>query len=128
MAHWAEIDENSIVLRVLVTSNDDIDEGYQWLIDNLGGTWIKTSYNSYGGVHYQNELDENAQRVLSGKPHLRYNYAGVGFIYDPIRDAFISPKPSDTWELPDGTVGTYKGNWVLNEETCLWELIPIDSE
>ena len=51
MAHWAELDENNIVTRVLVGSNEDADEGYQWLIDNLGGTWVKTSYNTQGGVH-----------------------------------------------------------------------------
>ncbi len=48
MAHWAEIDSNNIVLRILVGDNNDPagDEGYQWLLDNLGGTWIKTSYNN----------------------------------------------------------------------------------
>ena len=71
MAHWAEIDENNIVLRVTVGSNDSPDEGYQWLIDNLGGTWIKTSYN--------------------GK--IRKNFAGIGYTYDEDRDAFIPPKP-----------------------------------
>jgi hypothetical protein len=96
MAHWAEIDENNIVLRVTVGSNDDADEGYQWLIDNLGGTWIKTSYNTIGGVH-----------SLGGTP-LRNNYAGIGFTYDSERDAFIPP-------MPDGV------GWVLNEDTCLWE-------
>jgi hypothetical protein len=99
MAHWAEIDDNSIVVRVLVTDNNDAnnDEGYQWLIDNLGGTWVKTSYNTFGGIH-----------KLGGKP-LRKNYAGIGYTYDLTRDAFIAPKP------------TVKGVWVLNEETCLWE-------
>jgi hypothetical protein len=96
MAHWAEIDENGIVLRVTVGSNDDADEGYQWLIDNLGGTWVKTSYNTTGGVH-----------TLGGTP-LRKNYAGVGYTYDSERDAFIPPKPED-------------GDFVLNEDTCLWE-------
>jgi hypothetical protein len=96
MAHWAEIDENNIVLRVTVGSNDDVDEGYQWLIDNLGGTWVKTSYNTIGGVH-----------TLGGTP-LRKNYAGVGFTYDSERDAFIAP-------MPEGM------GWVLNEDTCLWE-------
>ena len=50
MAHWAELDENNIVTRVLVGDNNDPagDEGYQWLIDNLGGTWVKTSYNAIG--------------------------------------------------------------------------------
>ena len=96
MAHWAEIDENGIVLRVTVGSNDDSDEGYQWLIDNLGGTWVKTSYNTSGGVH-----------SLGGTP-LRKNFAGIGYTYDSVRDAFIAP-------MPEGM------GWVLNEDTCLWE-------
>lgn len=97
MAHWAQIDENSKVIRVTVGSNDDPDEGYQWLIDNVGGTWIKTSYNTFGGVH------------KTGGTPLRKNYAGIGFTYDPIRDAFIPPKPE------------YFPSWVINEETCQWE-------
>jgi hypothetical protein len=85
MAHWAEIDENNMVIRVTVGNNDEPDEGYQWLIDNLGGTWIQTSYNGT----------------------IRKNYAGIGFTYDEERDAFIPRQPFD--------------DWVLNEETCLWE-------
>jgi hypothetical protein len=87
MSHWAEIDENSIVQRVLVGDNNDPngDEGYQWLIDNLGGTWVKTSYNG----------------------NIRKNYAGIGYSYDATRDAFIAPKPFNSW--------------VLNEDTCQWE-------
>jgi len=95
MAHWAELDQNNIVTRVLVGSNEDPDEGYQWLIDNLGGTWVKTSYNTQGGVH-----------SLGGTP-LRKNYAGIGYSYDATRDAFIPPKPFNSW--------------ILNEETCLWD-------
>ena len=74
MAYWAELDEKNIVLRVLRGDNDDPagDEGYQWLLDNLGGTWVKTSYNG----------------------SIRYNFAGIGFTYDPIDDAFISPMPT----------------------------------
>ena len=73
MSHWAELDDNNIVLRVLVGDNNDPagDEGYQWLIDNLGGTWVKTSYNGT----------------------IRFNYAGIGYTYDPIDDAFIAPMP-----------------------------------
>lgn len=71
MSHWAELDENNKVLRVLVGDNNDADEGYQWLIDNLGGTWVQTSYNA----------------------RIRYNFAGIGFTYDPIDDAFIAPMP-----------------------------------
>lgn len=97
MAHWAEIDENNIVLRVTVGSNDDADEGYQWLIDNLGGRWIKTSYNTQGGVH-----------SLGGTP-LRKNYAGIGYTYDETRDAFIPPKPEGF------------NSWVVNDDTCQWE-------
>jgi hypothetical protein len=79
MSHWAEIDDNSKVIRVLVGDNNDPagDEGYSWLIANLGGTWVKTSYNST----------------------IRYNYAGIGFTYDPIDDAFIAPKPYPSWVL-----------------------------
>ena len=73
MSHWAELDENNKVIRVTVGDNNDPngDEGYQWLIDNLGGTWIKTSYNA----------------------NIRYNYAGIDFTYDPDADAFIAPRP-----------------------------------
>jgi len=85
MAHWAELDENNIVLRVTVGDNNDADEGYQWLMDNLQGTWVKTSYNG----------------------NIRKNFAGIGFTYDEQRDAFIPPKPFDSW--------------LLDEETCLWE-------
>lgn len=73
MSHWAELDDKNIVLRVLVGDNNDPagDEGYQWLIDNLGGTWVQTSYNGT----------------------IRYNFAGEGYTYDPIDDAFIAPMP-----------------------------------
>jgi hypothetical protein len=88
MSHWAKIDSNNIVLRVLVCDNNDPagDEGYQWLIDNLGGTWVQTSYNG----------------------NIRKNFAGIGYTYDQMRDAFIPSKPD--------------GNWKLNEETLTWEM------
>ena len=83
MSHWAEIDENNFVIRVLVGDNNDPagDEGYQWLIDNLGGTWIKTSYNGT----------------------IRKNFAGVGLYYDESRDAFIGPQPFNSWILDEKT-------------------------
>jgi hypothetical protein len=86
MSHWAEIDNTNTVLRVLVGDNNDPagDEGYQWLVDNLGGTWIKTSYNGT----------------------IRKNFAGVGYIYDEVRDAFIEPEP-------DNATG-------FDENTCKW--------
>jgi len=107
MAHFAEIDDNNIVVRVLVTDNDDPngDEGYQWLIDNLGGRWIKTSYNTRSGVH-----------LLGGTP-LRKNLASVGGRYDEALDAFIAPKPEPVL----GDRGKYR-DWKLDEETCEWVL------
>ena len=96
MAHFAEIDENSIVTRVLVVDNANEDNGQEFLANTLGlgGTWIKTSYNTSGGVHN------------NGGTPLRKNYAGIGYSYDAQRDAFIPPKPFNSW--------------VLNEDTCLW--------
>ena len=84
MAHWAELDENNIVVRVTVGDNNEPDEGYQWLIDNLGGTWVKTSYNA----------------ATNG---FRKNYASIGFTYDESRDAFIAPKPYPSWTLDEAT-------------------------
>lgn len=75
MSHWAEIDENNIVLRVTVGDNNEPDEGYQWLIDNIGGTWIKTSYNN----------------------NIRGVFAGIGFSYNTDEDIFITPQPYPSW-------------------------------
>ena len=72
MSHFAELDKDNKVIRVVVGDNSAPDEGYQWLIDNLGGTWIKTSYNG----------------------NIRYNFAGIFYTYDPIDDAFIAPMPN----------------------------------
>lgn len=99
MAHFAEVDENNIVLRVLVVDDSHESNGQDYLATTLGlgGTWLKTSYNTYGGIH------------KSGGTPFRKNYAGVGYKYDSVRDAFIPPK-DEALE-----------SWVLNEETCLWE-------
>jgi hypothetical protein len=72
MSHWAELDSKNKVIRVLVGDNNDPagDEGYQWLIDNLGGTWVQTSYNG----------------------NFRYNYAANGYTYLADADAFVPPK------------------------------------
>jgi len=96
MAHFAEIDENNIVTRVLVVGDDQEHRGQEFLADDLdlGGTWLKTSYNTQGGVH-----------ALGGTP-FRKNYAGIGYSYDETLDAFIPPKPF--------------ASWLLNEETCNW--------
>jgi hypothetical protein len=97
MAHFAEIDQNNIVTRVLVVDNSEENNGQVFLADTLGlgGTWVKTSYNTFGGVH------------SNGGTPLRKNYAGIGYTYDSSRDAFIPPKPY--------------ASWLLNEDTCLWD-------
>jgi len=80
MSHFAEIDENNIVTRVLVGDNNDPagDEGYSWFVNNLGGRWVQTSYNA----------------------NFRKHYAGIGFSYDETLDAFIPPKPTEgNWTL-----------------------------
>lgn len=72
MSHWAEIDENNIVLRVLVGDNNLPDEGEAFM-NSLGGTWLQTSYNG----------------------NIRKNFAAIGYSYDEERDAFISPEPDN---------------------------------
>lgn len=88
MAHFAEV-INGVVERVIVADNKE------WCEQNLGGTWVQTSYNTQGGEH-----------LLGGTP-LRKNYAGIGYTYDSVRDAFIPPQPFPSW--------------TLNETTCLWD-------
>lgn len=105
MAHWAQIDGNNYVVRIIVGDNSLEDEGYNWIISNLGGNWLKTSYTSRGGK----KINPDTGEIISDN-HFRFNYAGPGYRYDEQRDAFIPPKPDDS------------RNWILNEETCLWEL------
>ena len=93
MAHFAEIDENNIILRVIVVNDIDCKDRYGNESEGvgalfchglLGGAWKQTSYNG----------------------RIRKNYAGVGYKYDAARDAFIPPQPF--------------ASWLLDEETCLW--------
>jgi hypothetical protein len=87
MAHFAELDADSIVVRVLVVPNEQENRGHDYLATDLGlgGTWVQTSYNAT----------------------IRKNYAGIGYSFDSVRDAFIPPKPF--------------ASWVLNETTCNWD-------
>ena len=93
MAHFAQIDENNIVVQVIVGVDEPLD-GEAIYQENTGKIWKKTSYNTLGGIHR-----------LGGTP-FRKNYAGFGFFYDSVRDAFVPPKPYPSW--------------TLDEETCLW--------
>mgnify|MGYP000626774201 CR=1 FL=1 len=98
MAHYAYLDENNIVTQVIVGKDEHdivLDENGNQIDWEIYYGAKKTSYNTLGGVH-----------LLGGTPY-RKNYAGIGFTYDAIRDAFIPPRPFPSWNL--------------NEETCLWE-------
>jgi len=102
MAHFAQLDENNIVIQVIVVHNNDlIDEngqesetkGIDFCHNLLGGNWIQTSYNGT----------------------IRKNYAGIGYTYDASRDAFIEPKQFSSW--------------ILNEDLCQWQPpIPVPND
>ena len=89
MSHFAKV-LGGKVIQVIVAEQDF----FNTFVDTSPGEWIQTSYNTHGGQHPE------------GRP-LRKNYAGVGYTYDAIRDAFIPPKPF--------------ASWLLNEDTCLWD-------
>jgi hypothetical protein len=121
MAHYAFLDENNIVTEVIVGKNEN-EEGVNWEqhYGNFRGQVCKrTSYNTIGGVHQ------------SGETPFRKNYAGIGYAYDSARDAFISPKPYNSWILNEDTCNweapvakPNDGNiYTWNEETLNWELI-----
>ena len=78
MAHWAEIDDSNIVLRVLVGNNNEADEGEAFM-NSLGGRWVKTSYNG----------------------NIRKNFAGIGYTYREDIDAFVAPQPYPSWTLDE---------------------------
>lgn len=90
MAHFAKV-EDGIVTQVIVADQEFIDSGAV----GPASDWVQTSYNTYGGVH------------TNGGTPLRKNYAGIGYSYDSVRDAFIPPQPF--------------ASWLLNDETCQWE-------
>jgi len=98
MAHFAEIDENNIVTRVIVAEQDFINSGAVGDSSN----WVQTSYNTRGGVHYAPDSSEADDGIA-----LRKNYAGIGFTYDSDRDAFYAAQPYPSW--------------TLNEDSCQWE-------
>jgi len=99
MSHFAKV-VDGIVTNVIVAEQ----EFFNTFVDDSAGEWIQTSYNTRGGVHYQPNSDTPSQDQTKA---LRKNYAGIGFTYDHERDAFIPPKPFESW--------------TLNEDTCWWE-------
>ena len=102
MAHFAKLDANTVV--IFVTVGRDEDNGREdELTARTGDVYKQTSYNTRGGVHYQADGTPSADQSKA----YRKNYAGLGYTYDTGRDAFIPPKPFNSW--------------VLNETTCLWD-------
>jgi hypothetical protein len=98
MSHFAKVLDGKVI-QVIVAEL----EFFETFVDSSPGEWIQTSYNTFGGIH-----------KLGGTP-LRKNYAGIGFTYDAQKDAFISPKPYESW--------------LLNEDSCLWEApIPMPTD
>ena len=117
MAHFAKLDENNIVLRVVVVHNNELldengneseQKGIDFCVNLFGGTWIKTSYNAT----------------------IRKNYAGVGFAYDSTNDWFTAPQPFASWTLNENAQWqaptprpTDDKFYAWNEETLSWDEI-----
>ncbi len=102
MAHFAKLDENNVVIFVTVGRDEDADRE-QELFEQTGDVYKRTSYNTRGGVYYTpntNEVDPDQSKAF------RKNFAGLGYTYDAVRDAFIPPQPYPSW--------------VLDEFSCLW--------
>lgn len=106
MAHWARVNENNVVDWVTVGNNNDPDEGYQWLVDNVGGRWIKTSYNG----------------------NIRGTFAGIDYSYNEEEDIFVAPQPFPSW-IRNGSIWEppipkpdNKQFWIWSEEDLNWRL------
>lgn len=95
MAHFAQLNENNVVIFVTPLPDELELNGEEHLATLHGGVWKKTSYNTIDGKH------------LKGGTPYRKNYAGIGYTYDAERDAFIPPKPY--------------ASWILDEEKCQWK-------
>ena len=110
MAHYAQLDSENVVVAVFVgRDEDDLAEGvtdWETYYAPEGYTVRQTSYNTRGGVHYNPETGLPSEDQTKA---LRFNYAGIGYTFDPDKGTdggFIPPKPFESW--------------VLNEDTCLW--------
>jgi len=109
MSHFAQINENNVVINVAVGDNNMPNEGYDWFVENIGGRWVQTSYNG----------------------NFRKNYAAIGGTYDEKLDAFIPAKPYDSWILDKQTclwkapVDYPNDNftYVWNDNKLEWELL-----
>ena len=126
MAHYAKVKQGKVV-KVIVAEASFFDN----FVDDSPGSWIKTSYNTRGGVHYQ--PDSNIPSEDQSKA-LRGNYAGIGYIYDSSLDAFYPPQPFNSWTLNTGSftweapveyptgdaTGSYTGSYEWSENEQNW--------
>ena len=95
MAHFAQIDENGIVLRVIVVNNEDCKDAHGVEKEVYGELFCKTLFGA-----------ETKWVQTSYHGHIRKNFAGIGYKFDPALDGFVPPQPYPSWRL--------------NEEKCLW--------
>lgn len=126
MAHYAKVRQGKVI-KVIVAEADFFDN----FVDDSPGTWIQTSYNTRGGVHYEansNDPSEDQSKALRG------NYAGIGHTYDNTHDAFYAPQPYNSWTLDTGSflweapvayptgdaTGSYTGSYSWNEDQQNW--------
>jgi|SRR6056300_296214 hypothetical protein len=123
MSHYAKVKDGKVI-KVIVAEASFFDT----FVDTSAGKWIQTSYNTKKGVHYQSDgVTPSADQSKA----LRKNYAGIGYTYDDTKDAFIPPKPFNSWTLNETTCyweppvakpdDVNKYNW--NEETTSWDLV-----
>ena len=119
MAHFAEIDAAGIVLRVLVVPDDQEHRGQEFMADDLGlgGTWVQTSYNTYGGIHHGPDGQPD------GGTALNFNYAAIGYTWDGT--GFAAPRPYPSWGLDASYVWQPPtpqpdGIYVWDEDTISW--------
>jgi len=126
MGHFAKV-VNGTVTKVIVAEASFFDN----FVDDSPGSWIQTSYNTRGGVHY--EANSNNPSSDQSKA-LRGNYAGIGYTYDKSLDAFYSPQPYNSWTLDTGSftweapvpyptgdaTGSYTGAYQWDESTTSW--------
>jgi hypothetical protein len=103
MAHFVKLNAENYVIFVTVARNEDENREIE-ISQETGEIYKRTSYNTRGGIHYQ--ADNNTPSLDQSKA-FRKNYAGIGYYYDSIRDAFIPPKPYPSW--------------TLDEFSCLWQ-------
>lgn len=115
MSHYAKV-ENGLVEHVMVAEQD--------FVDMIDGEWVQTSYNTRGGHHYDPETGQ-----LDNKPALRGNFAGIGYTYRSDIDAFIPPKPYDSWVYdeqnyswkPPVSMPEDGGLYFWDEQTQTWQ-------